>query len=258
MRIAAYQFPVSGSIEENFKQMKMAIQHAAELQVRLLIFPECALTGYPPYDLPTSAHADLPKALSFQQELQHLSEAYDIYLIAGSVTSLEKRFYNSALLFSPTAPLRYYHKRALWGWDRDNFSPGAESGIFEVDGIKIGIRVCFEVRFPEYFRELYLCDTALNVILFYDRSDYDDVERYDLIKAHIRTRAVENVCHILTVDTISPFQTAPTALFDKSGKVLGEADRNKSELFFFDLEDFSYNFGEKGRKEISNQLLHLT
>ena len=65
MRIAAYQFPVSGSIEENFKQMKMAIQHAAELQVRLLIFPECALTGYPLYDLPTSAHADLSKALSF-------------------------------------------------------------------------------------------------------------------------------------------------------------------------------------------------
>lgn len=47
----------------------------------------------------------------------------------------------------------HYDKRALWGWDKDNFTPGEGGGIIEYGDIKIGIRICFEVRFPEYFRE---------------------------------------------------------------------------------------------------------
>ena len=56
-------------------------------------------------------------------------------------------------------------------------------------------RICYEIRFPEYFRELYVENTDLNVILFYDVSDRDNADRYDLIRAHVRMRAVENVCH---------------------------------------------------------------
>ena len=178
-------------------------------------------------------------------------------LIVGSIYQSDGRTYNSALIFSPYCPMRLYHKRALWGWDRDNFSPGTEEGIFEIDGLRIGVRICFEVRFPEYFRELYRAHTDLNVILFYDRSDQDDPARYELITAHIRTRAVENACHILTADTISPYQTAPTALFDRSGKILRELERNTSGLLCYDLTDLSYSFGEQGRKEISDRLLQL-
>ena len=47
-------------------------------------------------------------------------------------------------------------------------------GIFEIAGISVGVRICFEVRFPEYFRELYARKTDLNVVLFYDVSDVDD------------------------------------------------------------------------------------
>lgn len=80
------------------------------------------------------------------------------------------------------------------------------------------------------------------------------MERYDLIKSHIRTRAVENVCHTLSVDTIRPYQTAPTALYDKSGYTLAELDRNKEDLLIYDLKDMELGFGELGRKEISDLL----
>ena len=48
MRIAAYQFAVSGNISENYKEIEKAIYIAKTENVRLLIFPECSLTGYPP------------------------------------------------------------------------------------------------------------------------------------------------------------------------------------------------------------------
>lgn len=99
-------------------------------------------------------------------------------------------------------------------------------GILNIDDFKIGVRICFEVRFPEYFRELYKADTDFNVVIFYDVANKDDIERYELIKAHLKTRAVENISTIISVNTISPYQTAPTAVFDSSGKVIIELTRN--------------------------------
>lgn len=109
--------------------------------------------------------------------------------------------------------------------------------------------------FPEYFRELYKENTDLNIVLFYDRADYDDLTRYNLIKSHIITRAVENVSHTLTVDTIHPFQTAPTAMFDKSGNVLDELARNQPGMLILELDKFERDFGEEGRKQISDSLI---
>ncbi len=123
-----------------------------------------------------------------------------------------------------------------------------------MDSLKVGIRICFEVRFPEYFRELYLQETDLNLILFHDASDKDDQDRLSMIKGHIQTRAVENVCHTLTCNTCSAFQTAPTILFNRSGKVLAEVESGKEGLLVYDLEKEPLTFGEKGRKEVSDAL----
>lgn len=48
MVIGAYQFAVTSSIKHNFDTIRKAILQASDKHVRLLVFPECALTGYPP------------------------------------------------------------------------------------------------------------------------------------------------------------------------------------------------------------------
>ena len=52
MKIGAYQFVVTGDIRENFACIEKAILAAARQNVRLLVFPECALTGIPPTQSP--------------------------------------------------------------------------------------------------------------------------------------------------------------------------------------------------------------
>lgn len=126
--------------------------------------------------------------------------------------------------------------------------------MFDVNDWRIGVRICYEIRFPEFFRELYKQQTDLNVVLFYDVSQKDDDERYDLIRSHIRTRAVENVAYTLAVNTCSSFQTAPTGLYDRSGAILNELKKNEEGLLVFDLEKKEINFGEKGRRKISDYL----
>lgn len=255
MRIGAYQFPVTGSIKINREKIVQAIHGANDEKVKLLIFPECSLTGYPPRDVDNSSKVDFDELDDTYFFIQKLCDTYEMYVIVGTITKLNHAFYNSAILFSPHNERSIYNKKALWGWDRDNFSVGSENGIVQIEDWKIGIRICFEVRFPEYFRELYKAQTNLNVIMFYDVSDFDDIARYEMIKAHILTRAVENVTYTLAVNAIAPFQTAPTILYDKSGRVLGEAERNNEQMLVFDLEKGEDDFGETGRKEISNWLV---
>lgn len=51
MKLGAYQFSVTKSIEHNLESVKKAIIKASHENVKLLVFPECALTGYPPRDI---------------------------------------------------------------------------------------------------------------------------------------------------------------------------------------------------------------
>ena len=55
-----------------------------------------------------------------------------------------------------------------------------------------------------------------------------------MIRGHLQTRAVENVTTTISVNATSPFQTAPTMVFGKSGN----------------------DFGENGRTSISNSLIN--
>lgn len=255
MKLGAYQFSVTKSIEHNLEMAKKAIIQASHEGVELLVFPECALTGYPPRDIGNPSLVDFQELSFAYTQLQSLADKKAIHIIIGTIAQEDGKYYDSAAVFTPGKEKRFYHKRALWGWDRDHFRIGDGSGVFEIDGWKIGVRICFEVRFPEFFRELYEKHTDLNIIMFYDVADYDDVERYELIKSHIRTRAVENATYTLAVDAICPYQTAPTALYDRSGRSLTELKRNKQSMLVYDLEKSKPDFGEKGRIEISNWLL---
>lgn len=252
--IGAYQFAVTKNISDNFEIIKKAILQAAHRGVNLLVFPECALTGYPPHNIEKASLVDFGKLDSVYWQLQNLVNNNHICVIVGTITQENDRYYNSAIAFIPYKEKIIYSKRGLWGWDKENFSIGNDNGVFDMEGWRIGIRICFEVRFPEFFRELYKEHTNLNIILFYDVSDCDDMERYEMIKSHIRTRAVENITYTLSVDTIYPYQTAPTALYDRSGHQLCELKRNEENLLIYELNDKQLDFGERGRKEISDRL----
>ncbi len=255
MKIGAYQFAITNQICQNLAVMKKAILQASQRNVRLLVFPECALTGYPPRDMPSSSAVRCGERADACTALQSLTDECGMTVIVGSITGGHDGCHNSAIVFSPRQPQQFYHKRALWGWDQDNFTPGMEDGIFDIEGITIGVRICYEIRFPEFFRELYRARTDLNIVLFYDVSDRDDMDRYELITSHIRTRAVENVTFTLSVNTISPYQTAPTALYDRSGRTLSELKRQEEMLLVYDLEKTPSDFGERGREQISDRLL---
>ena len=254
MRIGAYQFRVTGDAEQNALRITEGTEKAAEAGAGLLVFPECAVTGYPPRCVRHPSDIDFDAVDRIHGRLQELAGKHRMHLVAGTILREADRYCNAAVAFSPDGTRTVYRKRALWGWDRKNFSEGRDPGVPTAGPLKTGIRICYEVRFPEYFRELYRERTDLNLVLFHDVSDREDPERMELIRAHLRTRAAENVCCTLSCNTASPYQTAPTELFDRSGRTLAAAEPGTEGLLVYDLEKTELNFGESGRKAFSDLL----
>ena len=257
MRIAAFQYPVTADLSRNRQYLLDGMRQAAEQGARLLLLPECSLTGYPGQDLESADKMDFKAVEAALSEVAAYSATLGLWVVFGMVERQNGHYYNSAMLAIPNEPVRtLYRKRALWGWDTDHFEPGDRAdGVFTVEGFRFGVRICFEVRFPEYFRELYRQNTDCNLVLFCDRSEPDSQERYELISAHLRTRAVENITPTISVNNCSKYQTAPTAVFDEDGTIRAEKSRHEPGLLLYDLvKKQELSFGAQGRKLISNRL----
>ncbi len=258
MKVGIYQFAVAETLQENMKQIKTVVSEATLKGVELLLLPECALTGYPKSNRFTVKEIDFIEVDHAMRTLENLATENHLSVLAGTAEYSGGKYYNSVVLAMPGKKVyTLYRKRALWGWDTENFSPGnINDGVVEINGLRIGVRICFEVRFPEYFRELYRKNVDCAVVLFHDISEEDSIERYDLIKSHLKTRAVENVIPILSVNSAAKNQTAPTVAIDQNGLVGSELPRHKEELLVYELEKVTQNsFGAKGRIFISDMLI---
>ena len=98
MRIAAYQFAVTGDMVENFEKIKNAILLAKKNAVQLLVFPECALTGYPPRDIKSSSEVRFDLVVDCCKKLQELSDDSGFALLVGTIYRADQ-IYNRAISF---------------------------------------------------------------------------------------------------------------------------------------------------------------
>jgi len=114
VRIAAYQFAVSGDINENYGKIVRAINTAKSKSVQLVVFPECALTGYPPRDIQSSSEVDFNLVRIKCSQLQKLADENDISFLVGTIYK-DNGVRNRAILFRPGMSCDFYDKKALWG-----------------------------------------------------------------------------------------------------------------------------------------------
>ena len=255
MIIGVYQFASTGDITSNLKKITYAINSAAEKGIDLIAFHECALCGYPPIEseIEKVNKQDVDSAL---KTISDIAGRLSINVAVGTIRFESKKKYNSVILFGRDGSVRgIYDKKALWGWDVDNFERGSKGGIFDIEGVKIGFRICFDVRFPELFRELYSEKADLCIVCLSDTSKEEKMERYSIIKFHLISRAVENVMTVISVNSTTDIQTAPTAVFDCNGETIMEAEAGKEMMLVYDFEKPEITFGMRGRIENNKRFI---
>jgi len=230
LTVGAFQFEGSGDVARNLEALERGIVQAAERGVRLLATQECAVCGYPPVEVDSTKRIDRRAQAHAVERVAQLARECEMFIVLGMVTYGRAGVRNSVRVVSADGRLRKaYHKRALYGWDADNFTRGPTSaGVHLVDGVRVGLRICYEVRFPEYFRELFVRRVHLAVVSLADVES--SAAKYDVIRAHLVTRAAENGMYILSANSTSRSQTAPTCLIDPDGRVVCSAPRDQEAL----------------------------
>jgi predicted amidohydrolase len=248
LTVGAFQFAATDNIEDNLKAIERGIRASADKKVRLLLTQECALCGYPPLEVPSTDAIDKSALKDAYERIRELACKYSMYIALGMITFEEGNTFNSVYLIDPEmGSIIPYHKRALWGWDSKNYSPGNNSdGIYIIDGIKVGTRICYEVRFPEYFRELFSKGVELALVSFADVGSTAN-NKLNVIKSHLISRAAENAMYVLSANSTSQNQLAPTCLIDPDGKLLDSALLNEESLLSAEIEMTAPNFGREGR-----------
>lgn len=257
MRIAVHPFASGSDMEKNFNSIRRAVQRAAAQKVRLLVFHECALCGYPPREASVEELGE-PAIVNGLSQVAGLAQKYGLYIAVGSVRYEGDKRFNALLLFDDSgAEVGCYDKTALWGWDAENFTRGQKAGVFEIDGIPVGFRICFDVRFPESFRQLYQRGVKLCFVSFSDSADTPNPARYDMLKSHLITRAAENIMTVVSTNTASGYPTAPTMVVTQDGSIAKEAPVGCSDLMIYDYTVPDPSWGTEGRRINNDYFLNI-
>jgi NAD+ synthase (glutamine-hydrolysing) len=173
MKIALVQTnPVIGDFNRNVARMLSWLEEAAARGCSLAVFPELAVSGYPPLDyLERNAFLDAHD----QAVARLISEAKGIGVLCGVITrhtaATGKPLHNSAILFEEGHLLFTIYKRLLPTYDVFDetryFEPGRESRAFTYKGLRLGITICEDIwNDPGLFpRQLYTCDPLADLLL---------------------------------------------------------------------------------------------
>ncbi|MFC9849161.1 carbon-nitrogen hydrolase family protein [Streptomyces sp. NPDC060223] len=154
-----------GSVVGNLKVLDEAAGRAAAAGAGLLVAPEMFLTGYAIGDdiarLAEAADGDSADAIADIAERHGVAVAYGYPERSGEAV------FNSAQLISAEgARLANYRKTHLFGcFEQEHFTPGEQPVVqAELDGLRVGIMICYDVEFPENVRAHALAGTDLLLV----------------------------------------------------------------------------------------------
>ncbi|MGZ5387566.1 MAG: NAD+ synthase, partial [Solirubrobacterales bacterium] len=176
------------------------IAEAREQGAALVVFPELSLSGYPPEDLLLKP-SFLERAAAALQELA--AQTRDIVALVGFPESAED-VYNAAAVLADGEVAAVYRKMYLPNYgvfdEQRYFQSGAEAGIFELNGIPIGITVCediWEPGPPAMTEALAGAQVIVNLSASPYRVGYGHGRERMLVQ-----RAVDNLAAVVFVNTV--------------------------------------------------------
>lgn len=231
VRIALAQQRIVADRDVNLMKGLSLVKRALQVRANLVILPELFTTGF--YESTLSAVKQLEEEIEL---LLKLSKEKDIVIIAG-VAEKRDKLYNSAVVVHRGEILGIYRKNLLFPLTKEKeiFAKGNELKVFETPIGKIGILICYEVRFPELTRKLVKKGADLIAI----PAEFPK-QRIEHWKTLLRARAIENQVFIAGVNCVEGDLDygGSSMLVDPEGRILLEGGVYQEVLMSdIDLED---------------------
>ncbi|MFZ6849491.1 carbon-nitrogen hydrolase family protein [Undibacterium sp. RuRC25W] len=202
MKVAAIQMISTPDVKENIATARHLLTAAAESGAKLLLLPEYwSLMGMNEAD--KLVVAEKPGQGELQAFLSEMAKTLGVCIIGGSIpliSDVAGKVLNTTLVFNPqgTADARY-DKMHLFGFRKgeesyeESRTISAGDQVVTVDTVigRVGLSICYDLRFPELYRAMGECTLIVVPSAF----------TYTTGQAHweilLRARAIENQCYVL-------------------------------------------------------------
>ncbi|MEG1114685.1 MAG: carbon-nitrogen hydrolase family protein [Janthinobacterium sp.] len=200
--VAAVQMISSPSVEDNLATARRLVAQAAASGAQLVVLPEYwAIMGQQETD--KLAHAEQPGSGPIQDGMAQMARQHGIWLIGGTlplISGEEGKVLNTTLVYDPQGePAGRYDKIHLFGFTRGTESynesrtivPGAQVRSIETPFGRVGLSICYDLRFPELYRAMGDCALIVVPAAF---THTTGSAHWEVL---LRARAIENQCYVL-------------------------------------------------------------
>ncbi|MBQ8893241.1 MAG: carbon-nitrogen family hydrolase [Clostridia bacterium] len=233
MKVSCLQMNMKlGRPEENFSHAERLIGEAMREKPDVLVLPETWNTGFFPKEHLTELccnDGDTVKA-----RIGSLAQKYGVNIVAGSVSNVRNgKVFNTAMIFDRQgACIAEYDKTHLFTpmGEQDYYTGGDHLCRFTLDGIKCGMIICYDIRFPELTRTLSL--PGMDMLFMVSQWPKERI-------FHLRTltaaRAIENQMFVVCCNSCGTADETVygghSAVIDPLGKTLALAGETEEILF---------------------------
>jgi predicted amidohydrolase len=252
IRISSCQFNIAyGDPHHNLIQAQSCIQKAAEEQSGLILFPELWTSGFDLENVVFIAEQN-QRMLS---TLKDLAKQYNIHIAGALVIREDERFFNRFLVISPNDGIvAQYDKIHLFGLmhEKQWLESGDKIVTFDLNGIKTGLAICYDLRFPELFRKLNLLGCQLVLI-----SAEWPIQRLQHWQTLLRARAIENQYFIAAANNTgfcgeSEF-AGHSAIISPWGDIIKQADTTSVGLITAEVDMTLFDRARKSLVTINDR-----
>ena len=237
MRVAVAQLePKLGEKERNLEAILARLEEAAAAGAELIVLPECAIPGY----MWDSAEEALPFAEEIPgpstETLEEACRRLGMHAVCGLIERVGDVIHNAAVLVGPDGLVGTYRKTHLPFLGVDRFAvPGDELAVHDTPIGRIGIEICYDLRFPEATRTLAL--RGADLIAHPTNFPMAARVQTELITV---ARAAENRVFLLTANRVGKERWAEfcgwSQIVDPYGRRLAEADGTEETLLVSDVD----------------------
>ncbi|MBV9447771.1 MAG: carbon-nitrogen hydrolase family protein [Streptosporangiaceae bacterium] len=201
MRVALCQIPVSSQPSVNLERVQVAMHHAARHGADLAVFPEATQVRFGSNLTAAAEPLDGP----FCSGLATAAKDAGVALVAGVFEpATNGRVFNTAVVYDATGELVTHYRKlhlfdAFGQRESDEVAPGSSVVTCTLDGVRVGLQICYDLRFPELSRSLAVSGASLLLIPAAWAAGLFKEEHWVTL---VRARAIENTVWVAAVGQV--------------------------------------------------------
>jgi deaminated glutathione amidase len=260
IRVASCQFPVSADVKSNYQYIEAQMIEASLKKANVAHFPECALSGYPGTDMMTLDNFNWDELHMMTDSVRTLAKKLNIWVIMGSLHRLtgNNKPHNCLYVITPEGKiLDRYDKRFCTESDLKYCSPGDHFVTFKINSVTCGLLICYDVRFPELYREYRKLGCDLIFQSFYNARQQKGSIHPIIMPISAQAHAATNYFYMSLTNSSAP-ESWPCHFITPDGLIQNKLTANSTGILISDIdisEEF-YDASKEYRQDAMNGKLN--